>query len=237
MEIFNKISNYLDNYKYHIIGFCIVISLLSCTAVCYLMLNPRQVVVTSKPKTISKNEPVKMYVDIKGAVNRPGVYETLKEDRIIDVIKKASGLTKDANTSLINLSKSVSDQMVIVIYTNDEIKNKVNSNSGQVIETSCNCPSITNDACINPATSADLKASDESIKENETPINNQQNTLININNATATQLATLPGIGETKAADIINYRKMQPFITITDIKKVSGIGEATYAKIKDLISI
>lgn len=54
-------------------------------------------------------------------------------------------------------------------------------------------------------------------------------TPININTASQSELETLPGIGETKAKAIISLR---PFQTISDIKKVSGIGEATFQKIK-----
>ena len=45
-----------------------------------------------------------VYVDIKGAVNNPGVYEVDSNSRIIDVIKIAGDLTENADTSIINLS-------------------------------------------------------------------------------------------------------------------------------------
>lgn len=71
----------------------------------------------------------------------------------------------------------------------------------------------------------------------------QQNTetlgsgLLNINTATAEQLQTLPGIGKSRAADIIAYReKNGGFQKKTDIMKVSGIKESVYGKIKDLIT-
>ena len=61
---------------------------------------------------------------------------------------------------------------------------------------------------------------------------------ININTATQTELETLPGIGPSTAIKIINYRKENgKFANIEDIKKVSGIGDSKYAKIKDLIKI
>ena len=72
---------------------------------------------------IEKKEDVNsIYVDIKGAVKNPGVYEINKDSRIIDVIKKAGDLRKDADTSVINLSKKVKDEMFIVIYTKEEIE-------------------------------------------------------------------------------------------------------------------
>ena len=44
-------------------------------------------------------------VDIKGAVNNPGIYSFNNQERIIDVINQAGGLTNDADTTVINLSK------------------------------------------------------------------------------------------------------------------------------------
>ncbi|HWR64708.1 MAG TPA: helix-hairpin-helix domain-containing protein [Bellilinea sp.] len=64
------------------------------------------------------------------------------------------------------------------------------------------------------------------------------NGLIDINTATAEQLDTLPGIGPTKASDIITYRqKNGAFDRIEDIQNVSGIGPATFEAIRNLISV
>jgi len=62
--------------------------------------------------------------------------------------------------------------------------------------------------------------------------------LINLNTATAEQLTELPGIGEAKAAGILEYRaRIGQFTAIEEIKNVSGIGEAMYEKIKDKITV
>lgn len=69
-------------------------------------------------------------------------------------------------------------------------------------------------------------------------LENSKSNLININSAAKEQLMTLPGIGESKAEDIILYRKTNgKFETIEDIKKISGIKEAAFSKIKDLIVV
>ena len=61
---------------------------------------------------------------------------------------------------------------------------------------------------------------------------------ININTATAQELQTLPGIGEAIAERIIKYREDRGgFGTADDIMNVRGIGEKTYDKLSDLITV
>ncbi|MCR5357679.1 MAG: helix-hairpin-helix domain-containing protein [Lachnospiraceae bacterium] len=61
---------------------------------------------------------------------------------------------------------------------------------------------------------------------------------VNINTADAKELMTLPGIGEAKAALIIEYRENNGgFDSIEDIMKISGIKEGMFNKIKDRIRI
>lgn len=61
---------------------------------------------------------------------------------------------------------------------------------------------------------------------------------IDLNSATQDQLEQLPGIGPAKANDIIAYRqKVGGFDTIEQIMEVSGIGPATFEKIKDYITV
>ncbi|WP_297378494.1 helix-hairpin-helix domain-containing protein [uncultured Helcococcus sp.] len=60
---------------------------------------------------------------------------------------------------------------------------------------------------------------------------------VNINKADLSELTTLPGIGKTRAEEIISYRNTNKFKSIEDIKNISGIGEKTFEKLKDKISI
>lgn len=61
---------------------------------------------------------------------------------------------------------------------------------------------------------------------------------ININTASLAELDTLPGIGPSFAQKIINYREEKgTFKTLEDLERVSGIGPATFAKLKDMIEV
>ncbi len=61
---------------------------------------------------------------------------------------------------------------------------------------------------------------------------------ININEATAKELSSLDGVSLTLGEKIVSYREENgPFLTIEDVKLVSGIGDATYQKIRDYIRL
>ena len=62
----------------------------------------------------------KIFVDVKGAVKHPGVFETTKDKRVKDLIEEAGGLLDDADTSTLNLSQKVKDQMVIYVLKHGE---------------------------------------------------------------------------------------------------------------------
>ena len=61
---------------------------------------------------------------------------------------------------------------------------------------------------------------------------------INLNSAGAAELEQLPGIGPSLAQRIVDHRtKHGPFRTVDDLKKVSGIGEAKFAQLADLVTV
>ena len=66
-------------------------------------------------------------VDIKGYVKNPGTYELPKEKRVIDVINMAEGLKEEGDVSTINLSQKIFDEMVIIIPSKTDIKDKENN--------------------------------------------------------------------------------------------------------------
>jgi competence protein ComEA len=66
-------------------------------------------------ETAEEKEPLQVLVDVKGAVNYPGVYALTDEDRVVDAITLAGGYIEEANSSLINHAQRLQDEMVIYI--------------------------------------------------------------------------------------------------------------------------
>lgn len=170
-----------------------------------------EVIVKSKNET-SKIKEETIFVDIKGEIKAPGLYEIPSGKRVMDVIEAAGGLTELADTRTINLSKIVEDQMVIIV---DNIIKEENSES------------ITNDAKID-------------VKTNITTNKNisNSNKLVSINKGSKEELMTLNGIGNSKADAIIKYRNSHgDFKTKEELLEVDGIGEGIFTKIKDHITL
>lgn len=73
---------------------------------------------TGKAEEATKNQVQEIttaYVDVKGEVTSPGVYQTSPGARVEDIIKLAGGFSKEANQSVINLAQKVHDEMVILV--------------------------------------------------------------------------------------------------------------------------
>ena len=76
--------------------------------------------INNKDERAENRHDEKIFVDVKGAVKHPGVFETTKDKRIKDLIEEAGGLLDDADTSTLNLSQKVKDQMVIYVLKHGE---------------------------------------------------------------------------------------------------------------------
>ena len=188
--------------------------------------NKSNILITKKKEEEKKDENVfeekEIKIDIKGEINLPGMYSMSENSRIIDAINKAGGLTLNADVSVINLSKKLEDEMVIIIYSKEEVANfyEVKEKEKEVINYCIQKDdnSLKNDACIES--------------------NKRVSGKISLNSATKEELMTLKGIGEAKAKDIIRYREENGFFQqIEDIMKISGIGESLFAEIKEDITV
>lgn len=178
-------------------------------------------------KEETKNiETDKIFVDVKGAVKKPGVYELNAGDKVVDAINKAEGLTKSAVTTNINLAKKVTNEMVVYVFTKKELSKSEEAKT-VVSEVPCVCETIEVNNCVKEDNSSDTNDNQSSEFKK-----------VNINTASAEELVTIKGLGESKANAIISYRNTNGnFKSIEDIKNVSGIGDALFNKIKELITV
>lgn len=158
----------------------------------------------------SESQSEKIYVDVKGAVYLPGVYEVTSDMRLIDAIELAGGFSEKANQNPVNLSLKLTDQMVIFIPevgAVDEKKSELETSAVPIEETVITVP-----------------------KEDSAAATSEK---VNINLADSNELQQLPGIGEKKAEQIISYRQENgSFQKIEDLKNVSGIGEKTFEALR-----
>ncbi|MDG4655469.1 helix-hairpin-helix domain-containing protein [Ectobacillus antri] len=76
--------------------------------------------ITTPQEQLKEAEQTVMFVDIKGAVAREGVYEFSKGTRVKDAIAKAGGLLQEADSSKINLAQFVHDQMLLYVPNKTE---------------------------------------------------------------------------------------------------------------------
>lgn len=141
----------------------------------------------------------KIVIDVKGAVNRPGVYEIDEGSRVIDVIELAGGVLQNADVNQVNFAELLKDEMVVYV------------------------PTIGEDVAVIQGGTVAGSTHDEKIR---------------INYATSEELQKLSGIGPAKAEAIIRYREENgPFQVEEDLLNVSGIGQKSFEKIKDEITV
>ena len=235
----------LKNTKF-ILGLFFALSLIAiCSWILsiYLMHNTNPIIEPVLANTFEEKEVLtdeKIFVEVKGAVKKPGVYEVNNKTIINDVIKMAGGFTKSAWSNNINLSRKVINEMVIYVFTKSEYKSQKSKNNITKTITISNVECPSNGYVIDNCTDNNISIinpSDNIIPEiiSEDTIDN---TLININTASLNELISLPGIGNSKAQAIIDYRTQNGyFVNKEDIINVSGISEKIYDSIKELIII
>lgn len=165
-------------------------------------------VTTTRVEETTTMMPQNCYVDIKGEVLRPGVYEFSCESRIQEVIKKAGGFTEEADETKINLAQKITDQMQIIV------PNVQSKQEGSVTEENSGKGSSTNPN-----------------------VSNSKQGTININTATLEELQTIKGIGKKKAEAILQYRKEHgAFRTKEDLLQVKGIGKKALEAIESQVT-
>lgn len=159
------------------------------------------------PAPTPTSAPVRVY--ITGAVVNSDVYFLPPGSIVKDAIIAAGGFTPDANKEGINQALEIQDQQQIHVPRQGE------TDAPPPVQGGLDEPKPASRS-LAPAAVA----------------------LINLNTATVEELDSLPGIGPAIAKRIIDYRESAGgFKDVEQITEVSGIGEATLAKIKDLITV
>lgn len=173
------------------------------------------IVTNESTNTVEEVEEEMIIVHVSGEVKEPGIVKLKEGERIADAIEKAGGATDDADLSKLNLAYVLEDGVKVRIPKKNE-----EENAGEYVSE---------------------ESGEEVIQEGSIEAEESTQTtskVVNINKANQEELMTLPGIGESTAQKIIDYRKENgKFQTIEDIKNVSGIGDSKFNQIKSLIKV
>jgi competence protein ComEA len=146
-------------------------------------------------------------VAVTGRVRRPGLLRLPVGARIADVLDAAGGVLPGTDIAFLNLARKVTDGELIVVG--------VTPPPG---------------AAPGGAGGGEGGSGGEAGREGGAPVN--------LNTASLDQLQTLPGVGPVLAQRILDYRQAHGgFRSVADLRQVSGIGEARFAQLRDLVSV
>lgn len=165
---------------------------------------------TTKTKTMtshSQDDSGKIFVDIKGAVKNEGVYELSNGSRVMDLVKKAGGLTDDADKKSVNLAEKLADEAVVYV-----------AKIGEEV-TPASTPS---QAKATPASGVD---GDSSAQINLNTATTEE--LQTISGIGAKRAQDIIDYRDANGG----------FSSVDDLKNVSGIGEKTLKKLKAEVTV
>lgn len=170
---------------------------------------------------LNKNSNQEIFVDTKATENQE---EIQLNDKKTDIVVEIKGEIK-----LPDIYQLEQDSII-----NDLIKKA--GGLTELADTSKinRAEKLTNHQCIVIPNKNDAQAAQISSPQSS----EAQSKLININTATESELDSLPGIGPSRAKDIIKYRETNGgFKSIEELKNIKGIGASSFEKLKDLITI
>lgn len=163
-----------------------------------------------------------IYIDVSGAVERPGLYQLPSGSRVAAALEQAGGLTAGADQDYalrqLNLAQKLQDEQKLYFPTQQETDYQTEvaefcaAELGQGLEGQSGLAAAGQNSAAAGASS----------------------TLVSINNAAASQLEDLPEIGEKRAEDIIQNR---PYQNLTELVSKEVITEKILAKIENQIKL
>jgi comEA protein len=167
---------------------------------------------TVLPSASATNAGTMLVVAVEGKVRNPGLVRLPPGSRIADAIEAAGGAEPGTDLSFVNLAQKLVDGELIVI-------------------------GMTPPPGVAATTGSNSSGSGGSGGGGSGGVA-QPGAPINLNTATEADLDTLPGIGPALAQRIIDYRTQHgAFRSIDELRNVSGIGDAKFAEIKDLVAV
>lgn len=162
----------------------------------------------------------KLWVQVAGAVRRPGVYQLCRGARVFEAVSAAGGFTSDADQQATALAAEVSDGCRVYVPRKGEsaagqVQGPVQSTAGLSGGAGANAGLGTSSGAGGPGTGPVL-----------------------LNSATVEQLDTLPGVGPALARQIVAYReKNGPFTSVDQLDDVPGIGPAKLEQLRPLVGL
>lgn len=204
-----------------------------------------------------------IYVHVCGAVRTPGVYELPEGSRIYQAVETAGGFEENADQEWCNQAQELHDGDSLKIYTRKETK--ALRKQGKTPSSDCFgiTASVSSDRILAGTLAAGAQVSstgkivsnggntdpdgDISLNSGSTDsagtvslngASADQAGKIDLNSADADQLMTIPGIGQTRAQDILSYRRTHGrFESTEELMQISGIGTGLYEKIKEYVTV
>jgi competence protein ComEA len=158
-------------------------------------------------------------VHVVGAVRRPGLVTVVAGARVGDAVLAAGGLARRADQRAVNLARILADGEQVVVPRRGEGRAagvEAPASSGGTAQGTGLAPAGT---ATGTATGSDAGS-------------------VDLNTADLAALDTLPGIGPALAQRIVDWREQNgSFTTVEQLMEVSGIGEATFARLRDLVGV
>jgi len=170
---------------------------------------------TATPQPTPTPAPITVFVS--GAVRKPGLYTLAASARVGDALAEAGGLSEDANPVAVNQAEPLWDGAQVHVPAMAE--------ASAVEDAGPATRSLSIEPPAGVSGAADTSAGAAST-------GGVSGDAIDVNTASVEELSTLPGIGPSKAAAIIDNR---PYASVDDLERVPGIGAKTIERLRDLI--
>ncbi|QQS44628.1 helix-hairpin-helix domain-containing protein [Candidatus Roizmanbacteria bacterium] len=230
IPLYNNIISSATSLRRYIIEICLIAIAAVITVVSLVQqrefdFHPSEAAVPTESKRLSPTPIPRqtVSVDVSGAVYNPGVYEASAGARIGDLVEMAGGISHEADRYFVarnfNMARFVGDQDKIYIPFMFDIALGTFTERKRILE------------YLQPLGEINEMSSEifpVDPKQTETGLT------VSINEASAEELDTLPGVGSVTVQKIIENR---PYIVIEDLLNKKVMNQSTYAKIKDNISL